>query len=142
MNLPKTCRTLLKTPCKVTNIKSIPPGEYYHFGILKGIGSVFRFPFIKIKIKIYSSLQVGLSGGKNRKDYINSRNLEFVDESLFFCLKCFQIFPPNSKAYKSGTSPTLTPPVLSYGRNSFFTLLFIHLIFLKEFLFSNRISLT
>ena len=43
MSLPKTCRTLLKTPRKVTNIKSVPPGEYYHFGILKGIESVFRF---------------------------------------------------------------------------------------------------
>lgn len=43
MSLPKTCRTLLKTPRKVTNIKSVPPGEHYHFGILKGIESVFRF---------------------------------------------------------------------------------------------------
>ncbi|XP_045034596.1 uncharacterized protein LOC116918629 [Daphnia magna] len=36
LDLPKTCRSLLKTPRSV-NVKDIPPGKYHHFGILNGI---------------------------------------------------------------------------------------------------------
>ncbi len=37
LSLPKTARTLLKTPRKVTGIKSVPPGKYFHFGILNSL---------------------------------------------------------------------------------------------------------
>lgn len=36
MTLPKTARSLLKTPRSVA-VRSVPPGEYHHFGLLHGI---------------------------------------------------------------------------------------------------------
>ncbi|KAI9550576.1 hypothetical protein GHT06_005701 [Daphnia sinensis] len=41
LDLPNTCRTLLKTPRNV-NVKSLSPGKYYHHGILKGLESVLN----------------------------------------------------------------------------------------------------
>ncbi|KYM95089.1 hypothetical protein ALC62_14272 [Cyphomyrmex costatus] len=37
LSVPKDCRTLLKTPTVCNNIVNVPPGEYIHFGIEKGI---------------------------------------------------------------------------------------------------------
>lgn len=37
LSVPKDCRTLLKTPTFSSSIVNIPPGEYIHFGIEKGI---------------------------------------------------------------------------------------------------------
>ena len=42
IGLPKTCRTLLKTPRKVEEIKLVSPGSYYHFGILNGLLTIIR----------------------------------------------------------------------------------------------------
>jgi hypothetical protein len=42
LSLPKTARTLLKTPRKVSGIKSVPPGKYFHFGILNSLLRVIR----------------------------------------------------------------------------------------------------
>lgn len=36
IDLPKTCRALLKTPRSVA-IKDVAPGKYHHFGLLRGI---------------------------------------------------------------------------------------------------------
>lgn len=36
LNLPKTCRTLLKTR-KKTTLKMVEPGHYFHFGLVRGI---------------------------------------------------------------------------------------------------------
>lgn len=40
--LPKTCRTLVKTPRKIDLI-AMRPGFYYHFGLVKGIASAVKF---------------------------------------------------------------------------------------------------
>ena len=41
-NLPKSCRTLLKTPRSVT-VREIKPGVYYHFGIFKTLEKLMKF---------------------------------------------------------------------------------------------------
>ena len=42
LGLPRSCRTLLKTPRRV-NVKPMSPGKYYHHGILKGLESILNF---------------------------------------------------------------------------------------------------
>ncbi len=39
-NLPRSCRTLLKTPRKVELVE-MHPGKYFHFGLFKGISKIF-----------------------------------------------------------------------------------------------------
>lgn len=40
--LPKNIRTLIGTPCSSTKVKSVPPGEYLHVGIVAGITQSLR----------------------------------------------------------------------------------------------------
>lgn len=54
-SLPKTCRTLLKTP-KTVAVKSVKPGEYHHFGISNGLTRALNsipIPQIPEFIKIF-----------------------------------------------------------------------------------------
>ena len=57
--LPVDARTLLKTP-RSTVIRSVPPGEYYHFGLVNGILNTLRNYCNRIKGKVL--LQVNVDG--------------------------------------------------------------------------------
>lgn len=43
--LPKDVRTLKKSIRKVTDIKDVPPGRYYHFGLVQGFITVLEHHF-------------------------------------------------------------------------------------------------
>ena len=52
IDLPKTCRALLKTP-RCVKIKDVAPGKYHHFGILRGIKRILEsIPEVDIPIEI------------------------------------------------------------------------------------------
>jgi len=43
--LPKDVRTLKKSIRKVTDIKDVPPGRYFHFGVVQGFITVLEHHF-------------------------------------------------------------------------------------------------
>jgi hypothetical protein len=67
----------------------------------------------------------------------------FIRRRVFFI--SFQIFSPiflGLEKWRPKYRITPTPPVLSYGANGLFILLFIYLIFKKEFLYSNPFNIS
>lgn len=58
--LPKSCKTLMKTP-KCTNVRRVAPGEYFHNGLRSGIMTFLQKSQDDIDLQLIS-VQISIDG--------------------------------------------------------------------------------
>lgn len=104
--LPLSTRTLVKTPRKAVILQTIPPGNYYHFGIEKGILDTLLLLNVEELLVNPVQLYVGIDG----VHLVNSSGsqfwpivgyLPFVKDSPPFPIGVFHAFskPTSSNAF-------------------------------------------
>jgi hypothetical protein len=116
--LPSDVRTLLKTP-KTTEVRDVPPGKYFHFGIEKSVQKVIHkcnlifdsvvvqfnidglpitksnnnafWPILGCLSKSSEVFVVGIYEGKGKPNDINDYLHDFVNEAYHLCTNGIEI---------------------------------------------------